>query len=244
MTPEERLREARERPQPYEDRVLALVDVLGWSDLMRRSLTDSAVLPAISEAAEMISMVREWADETNHIHKIADVGIEPDVRGSHFSDTFVMSFPPGDAVDVYVVLMVGALCRRLLESGLYTRGAVVRGPLRHTVSVLYGPAVVDAHILETKVAKYPRVILSPSVADLFESSIGVRTDFDGLAYLDLVGLYQPKPADLSWLEGIRSEVLRKIEADRADLDRLAKHQWMLRKVDESLAAAKEKNRLT
>ncbi len=121
MTPEERLRMAREHPAQYEDRVVALVDVLGWSELMKRSLFDPTALSTASEAAERMSMAGGWAEEVNEIQKVMDIGLVPDARGTNFSDTFVFSFPANEFAEVHVVGMVGGLCRGLLESGHYTR---------------------------------------------------------------------------------------------------------------------------
>ena len=78
MTPEERLRMAREHPAQYEDRVVALVYVLGWSELMRKSLFDSTALSTASEAAERMSMAGGWAEEVNQIQKDMDIGLVPD----------------------------------------------------------------------------------------------------------------------------------------------------------------------
>jgi hypothetical protein len=237
MDPQERLRIARESPAPYEDRVLALVDVLGWSDLMRRSQVEAPILSDASEAAELMSMAPDWAQEVNQIQKAMIDDIVPDARGTNFSDTFVLSYPADHLAEVNVVGMVSQLCRGLLERGHYTRGAVVRGPVRHTTNVLFGPAVVEAHRLESEVAKYPRVIISPSAAELFDMKVGIRTDFDGLMYLDLLGMYRPEAKDIEWLKGIRATIAAKMEADRDDLGRMAKHQWLLNRADESLLAA-------
>ena len=62
MNIQERLRQARDNPAPYEDRYLALVDVLGWSEIVRRSVPEQAVMSSINEAAELISLApRPWA---------------------------------------------------------------------------------------------------------------------------------------------------------------------------------------
>jgi hypothetical protein len=234
MDPQERLRIARESPTPYEDRVVALVDVLGWSELMRRSVSEPAVLSAVSEAAVLMSMAPDYVQEVNQIQKTISEGHTPDTRGTNFSDTFVLSHPIDRFAEVNVLRMVGQLCVGLLERGHYTRGAIVRGLVHHTTNELFGPAIVEAHKLESVVAKYPRVIVAPSAAELFDSKVGLRTDSDGLLYLDLLSLYHPKEEDILWLRNIRAQILAKMEADKSDLERMAKHQWLLNRADESL----------
>ncbi len=55
---------------------------------------------------------------------------------------------------------------RLIYRGILCRGAITYGKLIHTDEVLFGPALTEAYILETKVALYPRVILHKDIIDL------------------------------------------------------------------------------
>jgi hypothetical protein len=241
MTLEERLRNAKTNPAPYEERYVALVDVLGWSDIVERSVVDPGALSPVSEGAEIISMAREWAEETNQIgHSLGeDTTFEMDIRVSHFSDTFVFSLPIGHTAVVVLRSMLGQLCVRLLECEHYTRGAIVRGLVRHTQSVLYGPAIIHAHHLESRVAKYPRIVVSPEAEQAFEGDDhSLRTDFDGLKYLDILRPYRPTLKDLEWLEGLHTLATRRAELDRANLERVAKHRWFASYVAETLERAR------
>jgi hypothetical protein len=242
MTPEERIRQARENPAPYEDRYVALVDVLGWSEIVARSVTDPSVLPHVAEAAELIGYAREWADNANTISRDFSPRhggpLELDVRASHFSDHFVFSLPISSTAEVGLMGMVGQLCINLLDRGHYTRGAIVRGLVRHTPSVLYGPAVIEAHKIESCVAKYPRVVLTPEATAAFESEWGLRKDFDGLTHLDYLRPYKATVETVAWLEGLRATVDRRAEKDAARLDLLSKHWWFRGYVDEVLARAR------
>jgi hypothetical protein len=141
MTPQERLRKAREEPLPYEDRILAMVDVLGWSDLSASPKAMDSVPPAASEAAEAISMIRHSAVESTAEVLKADPDVNIDLRASNFSDTFVISSSATNLALAGLAGNLAALCQRLLQAGRYTRGAIVRGLVRHTDEVLFGPAV-------------------------------------------------------------------------------------------------------
>ena len=185
----------------------------------------------------LMGLAPDWVQEVNQIQKTTSSDRTPDTRGTNFSDTFVLSHPADQFAEVNVLGIVGQLCTGLLERGHYTRGAVVRGLVHHTTNVLFGPAVVEAHRLESVVAKYPRVIVSPSAAELFDTKVGLRTDFDGLLYMDILGLYQPQEKDIAWLRDVRVQIVAKMEADKNDLERMAKHQWLLNRADESLRRA-------
>ena len=240
MTPEERLRHARENPAPYEDRYLALVDVLGWSDIIARSITDRSVLSPISEAAELMSMAPDWADETNQITQSLEIegfNLASDVRSSNFSDHFAISVPVDDVAEVTFQFMVVGICNRLLECEHYTRGAIVRGLVRHTRALLYGPALVEAHRLESQVAKYPRILIAPEAEPAFRT-FRPRCDFDGMKHLDILNAHKPDEKHIAWLEGLLAMAERRATEDAKCLDRVAKHRWFGRYVEEKLALAR------
>jgi hypothetical protein len=241
MDPKERLRQARETPSPYEERYVALIDVLGWSEIIARSVADPGALPLVAEGAELISMARDWAEETNAITRALQNDFQQlntDTRVSHFSDTFVFSLPIHVTAEATFRWMVGELCVRLLECGHYTRGALVRGLVRHTPSVLYGPAVVCAHQLESRVAKYPRILISPEVESAFETDSTVRRDFDGLLHLDILRPIKATADDIPRLEALRTMAETRAVEDADRLDLVAKHRWLLGYVNETLERAR------
>jgi hypothetical protein len=84
----------------------------------------------------------------------------------------------------------------LLGIGIYVRGAIVRGALHHTDALLFGPALVDAHEIEQRVAKYPRIVVTAMAAPFVVSAINPSLpaqaaepqwsrDSDGLMFLEI-----------------------------------------------------------
>ena len=239
MTSTEHLRKARDEPPPYDERYVALVDILGWKEIVKKSVEDPSVLPRVSEAAEIIGMAPEYAKEINQNAKHVDVDFTPDIRVSHFSDHVFLSFPKDAASENLLRIMVATLCRGLLDARHYTRGAVVCDFVRHTSSVLYGPAVSKAVELEQEVAKYPRIVVAPSAHSLFTSDTALRTDFDGLKHLDILRPpSRPGRDDVDWLEGLKAMSNQKLEVDQSDLKVVAKHLWFRGYVDEVLDRAR------
>jgi hypothetical protein len=97
-----------------------------------------------------------------------------ELRTQQFGDTFVFYSPVlnpyGDLSVIATYAMIGACCASMSEALAHKtpfRGAVTMGrgvELEH--HVIYGPALVEAYDLERNVAKYPRVVISPSVLEL------------------------------------------------------------------------------
>ena len=117
------------------------------------------------------------------------------IRANFFSNTFVYSCEPSRDDGNVLVDRIQKLCGGLLGNGLLPRGAIVVGDLLHSEDgSIVGRALVEAHRIETSVAKYPRVVVSKEAAPLLvcrrpSGDFGppqVRTDrSDGLRYLDL-----------------------------------------------------------
>jgi hypothetical protein len=248
----DRLRVARTDPPPYQDRYLAFVDILGWKNYVTRSVEHPHLLAPISEAAELISMAREWAGETNaNFKRIADAGAtskyvaggEPfdgDIRVTHFSDTFVLTAPVRQTSQLCLPHMVSVLTNRLLEAGLCTRGAIVRGLVHHTDRAIYGPALMHAYELERDVANYPRVLVDASAEWLFELAFHHRTDFDGLKHIDTLRAYSDAPTTINWLEPILDASTLREREHASNSGIFAKHRWMTRYIQSTIAALANK----
>jgi hypothetical protein len=220
----------------YEDRCLAFVDVLGWSNIVRKSVQDPSALEAIHRAAELIVGLRTMAERANRV-RMPEIELPPlDARVSHFSDTFVFSMPAVADIGMAFPMMLRAFCRTLLGAGHYTRGAIVCGLVHHTDRALYGPAVIEAYELERSTAVYPRILITPGAQRYFPDPGILRTDHDGLVCLDLL---HTDRSDVRGLEKLAALVAKKEKEDQADLHLLAKHRWMARYVADTLLAATE-----
>jgi hypothetical protein len=116
-------------------------------------------------------------------------------KATHFSDTIVLSCPADARIGwVAFVPRVQRLCTELLRKECLTRGAIVRGPLYHSDhGDIFGPALIDAYRLESKVAYYPRILIADSALPCVETEVlwrfcrTARTGSDGLKYLDILG---------------------------------------------------------
>lgn len=229
----------------YQSRVLAYVDILGWSDLILKSASDPSLLPSTVVPTTLFGLIRE-------INEVVRMGLDlGGIRSSgtdvsHFSDTIVWSCVDTSPLLPSLISLVKHVCGILLAAGCYTRGAVTVGKLHHSKDALFGPALIEAHCIERSVAKYPRVVVTDDAKRIIQSdSIGpeadrppIRQDFDGLWYLDFLSMGQSNLDSVNSANAkkqkMRNETLERLKADAADLGRVAKHWWMLRYLDASL----------
>lgn len=223
----------------YEHRVVAFVDFLGFKNLIRQSAKDPNLLASIYNALDVT------IDEAAHVY-IQELGLDKtpndfDDRLHTFSDFIVMSVRD----DIHEIgLMVHFLhrkCRQLLSLGFACRGGVADGLLLHqnpekdgSGQKVFGPAFIDAYLLESEHANYPRIIFSNEVRKKIYAYIAgnkdamlakflevhVRRAEDGPAYLDIFadfsfdfdGFYS-KSKDLSMeIEQIKKHLEKMLES--------------------------------
>jgi hypothetical protein len=138
--------------QTYEERYLAFVDVLGFSNLVERSRNDVAVVLQLDSALSDIS-ARARAARSDELR----------LEATSFSDTVVISAPVGEAELLHMLQIVDEFGFGLLRRNMLFRGAVVRGQILHRPDLIFGPALIDAYKLESETSFHPRIMFDASV---------------------------------------------------------------------------------
>jgi hypothetical protein len=220
----------------YTQRVLGYVDVLGWRDLIRKSAQDFSVMATVDKAVKALTLARENVT----LLKGIDDEFAPEM--TVFSDTLVVSGPV-DAVSIELLVgQVQMFALSLMAKGLYTRGAIVQGPLHHKDGVILGPALVEAYELESSAAKYPRILipdtgLATAILALPRSGFpphrSVLEDFDGMPVLNVFGGILP--GDAPAINVIRDRVSKDLLDHRADAGIRAKLGWLRKFIDRVVA---------
>jgi hypothetical protein len=178
----------------YQDRVLAYIDILGFSETIKSTIDENGV---------------ENEAETEKISALLEALQAPGIQindkvASQFSDTIVISYPmETEAGVIRIIFDILFKCVAVLRKGCLLRGAVVCGKLYHKDSQIFGPALVKAYNMENKLAIYPRIILDDNIRKIAERypdknfspkyQIKIREakivkDFDGVYFLDYFDL--------------------------------------------------------
>lgn len=184
------------RHQQYEDRLVAFVDILGFSDMVSSSALDAKKLRHITAALQSL-YDKIWQWETD--------GAYSSFAFTQFSDSIVISSLAGtaDSFEMLQQLLLG-VTELVDKYEVLVRGGIARGPLIHDREMVVGPAMIEAYRLESKMAKYPRIIIAQNLKEQIESdleeSILLRTsltevpgysklfmtDDDGWCYLNYI----------------------------------------------------------
>jgi hypothetical protein len=143
-----------------------------------------------------------------------------------------MTVPPDPEHALFLAHATAGLSRSMLKLNHYVRGSIVAGKIHHMGGLLYGPALVVAYQDEQRVAKYPRILVSPDVQKLLPAD-RYRADVDGLLYLNI---YPPAPTMsrveirtlLHVAEQKRARDARRLElSDEKRNSLVEKHDWFI-----------------
>lgn len=137
----------------YEERVVAFVDILGFSAMVDNSSSNGEEYERIKSALETIQNVKN----------ISDIN---DAKVTTFSDSIIISYP-AKARDplFYILIDLIHLQLNLLQQGILVRGGIAKGKVRHVKEMVFGPAMISAYELESKYAVYPRIIVEKELVD-------------------------------------------------------------------------------
>ena len=157
----------------YEKRVVCFIDILGFTKMIKDT-TDSENLGKllnVCDAIKRVNIVQKI------IEKINFKNATDDIRTSLFSDSIVISFPyneDDDSILAIFYLIKYIQVNLIKDFSILLRGGIVIGDVIHNNELLVGPAMIDAHILESKCAFSPRILIDPTVATLYNKTLKKR----------------------------------------------------------------------
>jgi hypothetical protein len=140
----------------YEERYVAFVDILGFRNLVQK------VAKGDLDAAGLKDLLQIVHERPNP--SVRELKEGADFRAQSISDAVALSsalIPEG--LD-YLFYTVGQLATELLQSGIFIRGAITKGKLYHDERMVFGEGLVRAYDIESRIARFPRVVITRDVA--------------------------------------------------------------------------------
>ena len=141
----------------YENRLVAFIDILGWTSVVRTSPEDREKTQKLGLALNTIrglTQQSEWMENNSDTN-----GWPGDPKITQFSDCLIISTRDDFYGKTHLINTLGFLSMSLLHQGLLLRGGLTIGKLYHQESMVFGPALLKAHELESRSAVYPRIII-------------------------------------------------------------------------------------
>jgi hypothetical protein len=146
----------------YERRIVAYFDVLGWRSEIEQAANDARRIARIAMVPKIFSQ---------GVSQIAAQA--PGAHLTSFSDNVIVSAPYNadrlqSSLEGLATIQLGAAF-----AGFWLRGGITIGPLVHNDAFVFGPALNRAHELESRLAKYPRILIDRDIEELGQ----VEADF-------------------------------------------------------------------
>ena len=173
----------------YSQRLVAFIDLLGFSDYIKESDIDNA------KAITIYSLLHKL--DSDVVHGEEQSQSDKCQNGREIlavSDSIIISYPlypkvPSGTV-INLLLDICNVQRLLLSNGWISRGGVSFGNTYHEQNVIFGTAYMKAIELE-KQANFPRIVLDDTVMSLCGKDNIVPfslCDIDKIHFIDYLGI--------------------------------------------------------
>jgi len=151
----------------YTDCFVAYLDIIGFKERVRETKKSRESLNTLIKVLKINSIFTQSGTKKTSDGKL-------DIRSFFFSDSFVFMMKMEKKNLHNLFLIVRYLQDILWKDGLCLRGAIVKGPMYWPESVkeniILGTAMLKAYKLESKVAIYPRVVITKSLFEYIEKN--------------------------------------------------------------------------
>lgn len=152
----------------YDNRVVLFLDILAF----KNKVEDTVDKKNGNREIDNVDKIEQLHDILNNIQNVIKPNSDKKYNqiSTQFSDSLVVSYKENEGKETFELFNnIQSLIIYLIKNKIICRGAISYGKLIHKKSIIFGPALVDAYLTESKAALYPRIILDKSIVD-----IGVR----------------------------------------------------------------------
>lgn len=241
----------------YEEQFTAFIDFLGFSEVSKET-DDTSRLKVLNLLLSLSALRSEFAIQSAPIesggtsHRII-----PAI--STFSDHIVISYPleriardvgpsSNDRAVAFFILsgfsrLLRSIAAAALRLGFLIRGGATIGMLYHSRGVVFGEAMIEAFEIESRIAVYPRVVLSQRITSrpTWAAHNEIIVGNDGLHHLDyftmlLLSAAQPGNDYAQRTKAFFNDVVSVVAAKLSEFQRdgrlkeLAKWTWFAREL--------------
>lgn len=225
----------------YEDRLIMFIDFLGFKEVVGRTAKNPINLDHLVKAIDKLV-------------EIVDDDLIKSQQITQFSDSLVVSYRIDEHSGVFWMLDNLAMCIvEMAGRGYLVRGAITFGKLLHSEKYLVGPAMVKAYEMESKLARFPRVLVDPRILSIAGSYHAanhtpkeekkyvkslISRDVDGLYYIDYVSwksvvevIGATDDQYPSYLKQLAKQIRKGL--NHSDVSVLTKYVWLQKKYSDA-----------
>lgn len=174
----------------YEQRLVVFIDILGFKGIIQKSESDNRLLQVVMEAIEFLKtfeVPESWnttlveIEETAQKKVLESFDIKSNVQCTCFSDSVVVSVLCDETnineAASTLIANLSLLGASLIKVGVLVRGGMSLGKLIHrNTGIVMGQGMISAYEIESRLAKYPRIVLSSKLLERLNYPIMKKRD--------------------------------------------------------------------
>ena len=173
------------QPVKYKKCIVVFLDILGFKKIVETE----KLAPFFSDLFSAINNLTQLGLKNMHL---------TDLKTAVLSDSFIASVPFKRASFNKILRFIFVVQYMLLQEGIVARGAITIGNLYHENNIVFGPALVNAYLLQEHNAIFPRTIIdeetlkiclgtTASAVDCKTTYNKFKKDSDGFWFYDFIG---------------------------------------------------------
>lgn len=208
--------------------IVVFIDVLGFSKQILASTANGNGTELLKKLCRAIKHARTAFDFV-YLPPLCC----PTCEVKLFTDNIVIGFPIPEGKTMFEVMKstvpkIAAYQCTFLEHGFFVRGGIAIGEHYMDRDIVFGPALIEAHSLESEKAKYPRIVFSAEAAEFVDpedqlSSLAADIQLQYINYLEMEKCF-PQGA-IPRLEKHRKYVKENLNIYRDNSEVSPKYEW-------------------
>lgn len=166
----QRKRKQRRTIYKYTPHLISYLDILGMKDLLNDAGADA------NKVAQVIERFRDFSTPMDDQKKLWQSAFV------NFSDLGLRILPVLSDANIkyrlgcffHEVMDLGYIQVNLVNRGILVRGGLTLGYLCHRKGLVFGPGLAEAHHMESKLAQFPRIIVSDTAIEALKEAPVLR----------------------------------------------------------------------
>lgn len=227
-----------------KNHIVLFLDILGYSDLIAGCKDSQAENYYLDKIHSLMSSLSEYIEKRN-----ADIDQQNNnmnlsrFKSLLFSDNILFFAPYEDEIDMsnlYMNLLYGlsTFLVQYTKEDIFFRGGIAKGNLFYDEKLhfVFGSGLVKAYSLESKVARYPRIVIDEEL-NPSPILVGIVQDEEKTWYLDYLSLghslicYENQPPQyyehfLFCLNEQKNAIVNALQKYKTDEKIFLKYQWL------------------
>lgn len=243
----------------YSERVVFFIDILGFKSFVGGGKNSNDAIDVLYEKDLNNAETRSCFDIYEILKKLQDYFLHEfkkttSLQFSQFSDSIVVSYETADVhAPKFQYLNLFSfnlkIADLIIHHGVLLRGAVSVGELYHEDNLIFGPAFIDAYNLESRIAKYPRIIFSEKLyegktADEYLETNDLhllcsKDSCDDRIYIDYfkknLGVVNNIYDEGEYIKKLHDIIQKELQkaTDKQDSNLIKKYEWAKERFEES-----------